>query len=1089
VLVSRSYIAPGYDHGDFRIYNEYELRPGERLLRMTTTVGHELEFCPPEPGDNCNAACDDILYDDDCECPEIPARCLEGALSAETEIIEGLPLPDGENRGLLDLLMGDLPRPLGTGRCTNDGECGAGQSCVGITTPLGGISRICRGDTQKDAGIALGDMLLFGGNLSLFLPGPGFDSQSDFQRLFARGVDTLGNPLPFDAVYGLGDGVSYGYASPNGKVLVPIFGGSFSFGATASAGCTHENPGCLAGKLVRTERWMSIGNGDAASAREPLDKARGIATGKISGSVLRAGTGVPESGVRVFAFADPRDLVCDDDCEERCGAAPTGEALAALTVAELLDVNRCRTVAPTFLEGFAALETVAETDVAPRPSREGHYSMTLPSGRYILVAADDAGAFSPLAPVTVGTAAQTLSLLLPENGQLEYAIFDGFARPTAGRVVVGACFPGDPCGEDSECGGDAVCQAGACACPRTTLRALELGGSRYADGVLAYQQTATGRGTIDLPPGQYDVIFTHGPLHTVDRASVTIEAGVTTKLTGSVFRAVDKRGWSAADFHVHADPSLDSELPMRERVTSYLAEDMDFMSSSDHDILTRYEPMLEELKVRDQLSTQVGVEVSTQEIGHFIAWPLKYQEWQDGKRVAGNGAMDWRGLKPEEIFAELRGQKDQRPVVVEVPHPYSYFDYYGLDPVSMEPSDSLLSALNPLIAAANFSGEFDTMEVMNGKNADLIRRPTIGELRFYSGGLDALRAERDAGDLDEATYQRRVYQHSVEATRRILHRTPAEQKASLAGQGNSVKCLCGADGDCAAGSRCDPEKLECVPLDSEVPEDPSIPGDNGLCRRFRGVVDDWFNMLNRGVIRPVVGGSDTHDIYGGEAGIPRTMIRDKGTTGALLDEDTVRDAVLGGEVVVTNGPMITFEVDGQGVGSTVTPGDGATVELSVHVESAPWFDVDRVEVYRNGELIHWISGCDSMRDDGMEDPHGHTCIAPSSESPVAFDEVIEDTPDFDAWYVVIAIGIDGRTLAPVYSSGLLNRFGTFEVAQKIFDLIPALSTFRTPRSPVLYPTFPIGVTNPVFVDLKGDGWEPTKSPTSWCRKGIDIGCN
>ena len=30
------------------MYNEYEVRPGERLVRMTTTVGHDVGFCPVE---------------------------------------------------------------------------------------------------------------------------------------------------------------------------------------------------------------------------------------------------------------------------------------------------------------------------------------------------------------------------------------------------------------------------------------------------------------------------------------------------------------------------------------------------------------------------------------------------------------------------------------------------------------------------------------------------------------------------------------------------------------------------------------------------------------------------------------------------------------------------------------------------------------------------------------------------------------------------------------------------------------------------------------------------------------------------------
>src|SRR5690606_13904759 len=193
------------------------------------------------------------------------------------------------------------------------------------------------------------------------------------------------------------------------------------------------------------------------------------------------------------------------------------------------------------------------------------------------------------------------------------------------------------------------------------------------------------------------------------------------------------------------------------------------------------------------------------EIGHFLGWPLRYEEWRDGERLDGNGAPDWRGLSPQDIFDELRDLEGNKgKVVVEVPHPYTYFDYDNIDPITLEPSDSLLSMINPLLSAVLFSGDFDTMELVNGKSVDYIRRPTIGERRFYSQGLDARIKDLSEGTIDEATYQQKRYILSTEAARRIMYRTPEEQEASLAGRGNYVRCLCGGDGDCAAGFQCDP---------------------------------------------------------------------------------------------------------------------------------------------------------------------------------------------------------------------------------------------------------------------------------------------
>src|SRR5262249_10466992 len=159
-----------------------------------------------------------------------------------------------------------------------------------------------------------------------------------------------------------------------------------------------------------------------------------------------------------------------------------------------------------------------------------------------------------------------------------------------------------------------------------------------------------------------------------------------------------KRDWIAADFHVHAENSFDSGLRMSERVTSFLAEDMDFLSSSDHDVLSQYAPLLQSLGVRKRLGSQVGVDVTTQELGHFIGWPMRYAERSDGERLPGNNGPEWRNLTPSQIFEEIRERSgDDGPVVVEVPHPDSYFDYYRIDPVTLESQNSILSLVNPLL--------------------------------------------------------------------------------------------------------------------------------------------------------------------------------------------------------------------------------------------------------------------------------------------------------------------------------------------------------------------------------------------------------
>jgi hypothetical protein len=494
----------------------------------------------------------------------------------------------------------------------------------------------------------------------------------------------------------------------------------------------------------------------------------------------------------------------------------------------------------------------------------------------------------------------------------------------------------------------------------------------------------------------------------------------------------------------------------------------------------------------------VGVEVSTQELGHFIGYPLQYQEWTNAsepQRVLGNGAPDWRQRTPGEIFDAIRSAGSPgQPVVVEVPHPYSYFDAYNVDPVKMEPGfdpltdefkESVVAFFNPLVERKNFSGRFDAMELINSKSFDLIRRPTVGDVRYYSRGLDALAQRKRSGTIDDATYQREVYALSTEVTRRILHRTPEEQAAAVAGLGNKLECKCGSDGDCAPGRVCDAVKLACV-----LPTDVSTgtpPPDEALCRSLRGVIDDWFNMLNRGVRRTGVSGSDVHSLYGYEAGCPRSLVRTTPTFGPLVSEAELVEGILAGRVLVTNGPMVRFSVNGHAIGETVTALSGEPMKLALSVETPGWFDVDRVEIYRNGSLIHWMKACTDKRSLG-DDGHGHPCIQTGDTVRTALQTELEDAPAIDSWYVVMALGLDGRSLAPVYSSAAASRFGTFEVTQRVYDIVPRLSSLRIPRFPSLYPSFPIAITNPIYVDLGGGGWQAPWTAPRWCVSGRDVGC-
>lgn len=1067
---------------DFRMYNEYQVRPGERLLRVTTTVGFDVPFCPVGEDDGCNPECDDALYDDDCDCPaEVIAACA----GADFAVLAADPLPDRPVSSILDTILGDLPRPLGSGACLVPEECdlAANETCVEVTSDLGGEYGVCRGPDKRDAGVFLGDLLIFGGNLTPFIPGAGYDTETDIRRLFDQGEDTLAQPLVLDAIFATADDVSLGYVAPDSKILAPLFRGPFSLGATHAASCPTSEPSCLSGKLVRFERWISVGSGDVASAQEPIARAKGQAMGKVEGRVVEMPSGQAKSHVDVYALQDPRSLACDAACQADAACAlPAGEP-QEWTLDQLLTATRCRTREGVFTEGTAGVVSYARTDPGTDPVLDGRYSMSLRPGDYVLVALDDYRARSSLVPVTV-TADETTraSLILPEPGVLEYVMFDEWGQISPGKVTVGTCLPGDACTDDSDCSDGELCQAGTCSCAWPTFVPLELGGGRPQDGVLTVDQTPSGLGRIELPPGEYELLFSRGPHYSVDRQAVIIDAKRTTQTEASLRRVVDRIGWASANFHLHTTNSMDSGEPVDRRVGGSAADDIDFLSSSDHDWITEYQSTVEELGLTHLLDSQVGIEITTQEYGHYLAFPVDYQAWRDGSHLPSNNAIQWRGRTPQEIIDSARLQPaGDLPMIIDIPHPYDYFDFYLLDMVSLEPTDSLLSTINPMLHPSNFTADFDAMELANSKGFSRIRRPTLAEIQFYSQGLDALIAQLRSGQITNKQYERGLMDLSMEAIRQRLHRTAEEQQAFLSGAGADIDCSCGSDGDCAAGLTCDLALMTCVDP-ADLSTDPPI-SEPGLCRKYRGVIDDWFNMLNRGVYRVGVSGSDVH---GKENGIMRTFLRTDKTTAPFLNSRTVLESLLAGRAVVSNGPMVHFSIDGAGVGDMLEGSNGQPVTLKVRVEKAHWYDVDRVEIYRNGELIHWARGCESTR--GDDDPHGHACLATGDDAVVAWEEEFEDTPGADSWYVVLAYGLDGRPLSPVYETELLASLGTPEITQRIYDIIPILRTFRNPRYPSVHPVFPFAFTNPIWVDIEGDGWSPPWTPPSWCIPGRDFGC-
>jgi hypothetical protein len=119
----------------------------------------------------------------------------------------------------------------------------------------------------------------------------------------------------------------------------------------------------------------------------------------------------------------------------------------------------------------------------------------------------------------------------------------------------------------------------------------------------------------------------------------------------------------------------------------------------------------------------------------------------------------------------------------------------------------------------------------------------------------------------------------------------------------------------------------------------------------RNVLRDYLRLLKRGKRYTATGNSDSHGLFFVDPGMPRNLVAygSAGNDDEDLDVDprAVIEAVRRGQVVVTNGPVIDFEVNGVGPGGTAKTG-GKPCKVRLWVRAAPWIDVSQVELLRGG---------------------------------------------------------------------------------------------------------------------------------------------
>ena len=188
---------------------------------------------------------------------------------------------------------------------------------------------------------------------------------------------------------------------------------------------------------------------------------------------------------------------------------------------------------------------------------------------------------------------------------------------------------------------------------------------------------------LPVPPGDYKVIVSRGLEFSRYEEEIALSRGQHKTIHAKIDRVVDTSGYISADLHVHCVNSPDAPVPLIDRVITFMGEGVDVLVSTDHDFITDYGPVIKSLNAEGYLATFKGVELTTFDLGHFNAYPLRIDE-----DAYQNGAVDWAGgrgpnLTPEEIFLSLKDIGEIENPVVQANHPRAilagYFTSIKLD--------------------------------------------------------------------------------------------------------------------------------------------------------------------------------------------------------------------------------------------------------------------------------------------------------------------------------------------------------------------------------------------------------------------------
>jgi len=234
------------------------------------------------------------------------------------------------------------------------------------------------------------------------------------------------------------------------------------------------------------------------------------------------------------------------------------------------------------------------------------------------------------------------------------------------------------------------------------------------NGRLHQEYVMNGDVTLPVPPGEHTIVVTRGFEYEAFEADVTVAEGQTLEVAATLAHSVDTTGHLCGDFHIHSQRSADSNDPITLKVKAAIADGLDVPVSSEHEWVVDFGPVVKELGMEKWAFGMASEELTTFTWGHFGVVPITPRA-----DAPNNGAVDWIGKTPAQVFGVVHALPEDPFLVVNHPSGASSFSSYftaaRLDRETGSSKDEL------------WSDDFDGVEVFNDADFESNRGASVAD--------------------------------------------------------------------------------------------------------------------------------------------------------------------------------------------------------------------------------------------------------------------------------------------------------------------------------------------------------------------------